>query len=232
MMAPDPPGFEITEFPFFTFIFADLHAHMIAIPVTLVTLGVSFTVLLASQELRQRGLNWSWNQVVLIALLGIVVGSLRVINAWDFPTYLVIAVVTVFVAEYFVHGGLGLTVIFRWLAKSSLMVLVGYIAFLPYHMKYESFFNSLQLTTNTTGIWQFLSITGLFVFIISSFFLIEFWRTVSGSGSKTSRLRFAFRESTLEINLSSSVGGSAILGMGMIAEDRFPEDILQTLRGC
>ena len=217
MMGPDPPGFEITEFPFFTFIFADLHAHMIAMPVTLVTLGISFTVLLTSHELRERGLNWSWSQFVLIALLGVVVGSLRVINAWDFPTYLVIAVATVFVGEYFVHGGIGLTVIFRWLSKSSLLVLVGYIAFLPYHMKYESFFNSLQLTTNTTGIWQFLSITGLFVFIISSFFLIEFWRTVSGNGSKTSRLRFAFRESTLEINLSSSVSGSAILGMGMIA---------------
>ena len=217
MMAPDPPGFEITEFPFFTFIFADLHAHMIAIPVTLVTLGVSFAVLLGSKELRERGLNWSWSQVVLIALLGVVVGSLRAINAWDFPTYLVVAVATIFVAEYFVHGGLGLTVIFNWLAKSLLMVLVGYIAFLPYHLKYESFFNSLQLTTNTTGIWQFLSINGLFVFIIASFFLVEFWRTVSTSDRKMSRLRFAFRESALEINLRSSVSGSMILGIVMIA---------------
>tara|TARA_B100001123_G_scaffold83292_2_gene95273 strand:+ start:4715 stop:9253 length:4539 start_codon:yes stop_codon:yes gene_type:complete len=216
MMAPDPPGFEITEFPFFTFIFADLHAHMIAIPVTLVTLGASFTVLLASQGLRERGLNWSWNQIILIVLLGFVVGSLRVINAWDFPTYLVIAIATIFVAEYFVHGGLGLTVIFRWLAKSLLMLLVGYIAFLPYHLKYESFFNSLQLTTNTTGIWQFLSINGLFVFIIASFFIVEFWKTVSTNCRKTSRLRFAFRESVLEINLSSSVNGSTILGIVMI----------------
>ena len=37
MMPPDPPGNEITEFPFFTFLFSDPHAHLMALPFTVLS---------------------------------------------------------------------------------------------------------------------------------------------------------------------------------------------------
>ena len=48
MMPPDPPGFEVTEFPFFTFLFADLHPHLIAIPFTLLLLGIMLALIVSS----------------------------------------------------------------------------------------------------------------------------------------------------------------------------------------
>ena len=54
MMPPDPPGHEITEFPFFTFLFADLHAHMMAIPFTVLVIGLALAVVLAANGRAER----------------------------------------------------------------------------------------------------------------------------------------------------------------------------------
>ena len=78
-----------------------------------------------------------------------------------------------FLAEFYVHGGLGLAVTVRAGLKSLFVFAVGYVVFLPFHLNYETFFASLEATTDTTILWRFLGISGLFVFIIGSFFVYE-----------------------------------------------------------
>ncbi len=68
----------INEFPFFTFVYADLHAHLMALPFTLAALGVAAHAVLNRARLQ-------WYDLGIAAL---VLGSLRAINTWDFPTYL------------------------------------------------------------------------------------------------------------------------------------------------
>ncbi len=190
LMPPDPPGFEINEFPFFTFLFADLHAHMMALPVTLLAMGLSLTVVLAATSRRGRSdagegdasattrpILWgAWRRLgdlPRLAVLGVVVGSLYAINSWDFPTYLAVAVAAVFIAGYLRHGGLSLMVLIDSTLKSALVAAVGYLVFLPFHLNNVTFFNSLESTTNETVLWQFLEVIGLFVFVIGSFFILE-----------------------------------------------------------
>ena len=185
-----PPGIEITEFPFFTFLFADLHAHLMALPYTLLALGLAVALVAGATGGQGKGHTpdaWSLAELARLAALGVVVGSLRLINTWDFPTYLILAVAAVFLAEYSRNGGLALMVVARWVAKAALVGAVGYIVFLPYHLNYEAFFTSIEATTNQTVLWQFLGITGLFVFIIMSHYVWEWkgwllpqWRAVRG----------------------------------------------------
>ncbi|MGZ9222346.1 MAG: DUF2298 domain-containing protein, partial [Anaerolineales bacterium] len=68
----------INEFPFFTFVYGDLHAHLIAIPFALAALGLAAHIVLSRSKLQ-------WSDLGLIAL---VLGALRAINTWDYPTYL------------------------------------------------------------------------------------------------------------------------------------------------
>jgi len=88
MMPPDPPGFEITEFPFFTFLFADLHAHMLAMPLGLLALGLSLNTVLLSRTGEKAACFFA-----SLGLLALTVGGLWATNAWDFPTYLGIGAV-------------------------------------------------------------------------------------------------------------------------------------------
>ena len=72
----------ITEFPAFTFLYGDLHAHMIALPLTLLALA------LAVYWMRSRTPTW-----LSLALGGLTIGALYPTNTWDYPTYLVLGVV-------------------------------------------------------------------------------------------------------------------------------------------
>ena len=180
MMPPDPPGHEITEFPFFSFLFADLHAHMMAIPFALLAIGLSLSVVLAARRFGSLGERWDAGELARLAVLGVVVGALRLINAWDYPTQLLLAGAAITLAEYLAQGGLGLTMLARAAVKSALVFAVGYVLFLPFHLNYATFVGGVEATTNTTTIWQFLAISGLFVFVIGSFALMEARSLVSG----------------------------------------------------
>ena len=181
LMPPDPPGFEITEFPFFTFLFADLHPSLISIPFTLIVLGVAMAIVLHVPSNTQakvpigefQRFGWSVLEISRLAVLGLLLGCLMVTNTWDYPTYLAVGCGAIFLSSYFRNGGNGVIVLLDTLLKSGLVLVVGYLAFLPYHLNYEAFFKSLEWTTNQTPLWQFLEISGLFIFIIGSFLLIE-----------------------------------------------------------
>ena len=218
MMPPDPPGNEITEFPFFTFLFADLHAHMMAIPFTALAIGLALAVVLAGivpssndgkLELgKGRNIARLLNAGTLrLAVLGIAVGSLALLNTWDLPTYIIVAAGAVTFAEFLSHGGLGFIALLRAGAKTAFMVAIGFIAFLPYHLAGETFYNSVESTTNTTVLWQFLAISGLFVFIIGTFVVDEF---ANGARSYLTALRRKF--GNLQATLDGEAGPSVSVG--------------------
>lgn len=178
MMSPDPPGNEITEFPFFTFLFADLHAHLMAMPFALLVIGALLAVVYEGRS-PERGtgslalLGWGPSDVAQVVVLGVAVGALRVINAWDYPTYLLLSAATVFLAGVLRNGGLNLLVMVEAAGKTLLIFVIGFVVFLPYHASFEAAFSSVETTTNQTVLWQFLLIAGLFVFIIGSFLADE-----------------------------------------------------------
>ncbi len=78
----------IAEMPYFTFLYGDLHAHMIAFPVTLLAL----LWLLAEIIGAGHALRAPWEAGLALALGALAVGVLRPTNTWDWITYLLLGV--------------------------------------------------------------------------------------------------------------------------------------------
>ncbi len=222
MMPPDPPGHEITEFPFFTFLFADPHAHLWVLPFTVLCIGLAASVVLGlarSDSLREV---WRPGHLLTLTILGVTVGALRLLNTWDYPTYLLFAFAAIGIAEYLAQGGISGGVIARTAAKSVFVLAVGLAAFLPFHITNETFFLGIERTTNQTTLWQFLAIFGLFAYVIGSYVLWELRGALSavwsgvlrGSGSLTRALSGdAVPDSASVSGLSVHIGPALILAV-------------------
>ena len=88
-VAPGDVG-PITEFPFFTFLYADLHAHMIALPLTVLGPAWAASWLLAAEDEDARLRAGGWLAGLFAG--GLILGALRPTNTWDFPVYLTFGV--------------------------------------------------------------------------------------------------------------------------------------------
>jgi uncharacterized membrane protein len=86
---PDNAGHgAIAEMPYFTFLYGDLHAHMLAFPITLlVILWLVAEIIGAGHALR----SW-WEAGLALAVGALAVGVLRPTNSWDWITYLLLGV--------------------------------------------------------------------------------------------------------------------------------------------
>mgnify|MGYP000922633291 CR=1 FL=1 len=178
------PGEVITEFPFFTFTYADLHAHMIALPITLLVLAWTVSMLLRKAEWKAGLANKGW--IPLLGSLifgGLIIGTLRPTNTWDLPTYLVFAAVLLFYVcwKYAALPEKMLPSLPAWLRKLIFCGLViGILAgsvlifFLPFTEKYGQAYGSIDSWKGEyTQLKDYLVHWGWQLFLITSWLVWE-----------------------------------------------------------
>ena len=149
-------GFHITEFPYFTFLFADLHAHMMTMPFALLALALGFAVLLGVSRSGPKSF-WIWS---CVALMGLAVGSLWTINSWEYPAYALLMVGFAVCAAWLMPGEFKVRVALG-VALALVAALVSYVAFLPFHGPTETFGTGIEPTRWRTPLSNYLLIHAL-----------------------------------------------------------------------
>ncbi len=131
-------GSTINEFPSFSFVLADLHAHVLALPFAALAVGVALNVLLARGEgLRAFGsgrLLWLGVGTAAVAL-----GSLYAINGWDLPTYLGLALLAVAIQQWLVHDRQFASRLFlNAFAAGAVLAALSVLLYVPFYRGFVS----------------------------------------------------------------------------------------------
>lgn len=178
------PNEPITEFPFFTFLYGDPHAHLFALPLTLLGLSWALSIVLGRWQWGDRAGRLCWTHYAASFLLGgLAIGSLRPTNTWDMPTYLAFGVLAVLYASLrnltlFTRREDGLALFPRRIGAvlGSVLLLVGlsFVLFQPFANWYAQGYTSLRLWDGDhTPFWSYFTHWGLFLFVIVTWLVWE-----------------------------------------------------------
>ncbi len=171
------PGEPITEFPFFTFIYGDPHAHLIAFPITVFAISWSLSVVLRKARWGEADGHLKWLGTAAGFFLGaMVIGALRPTNTWDFYTYSVLAALVILysVIKNFHPKRKNKTVAILWIKKiilailaASGLILLAIFLYQPFAYWYGQGYNQIEVWKGTrTPLGSYFTHWGLFLFII------------------------------------------------------------------
>ena len=167
---PHAPGeaAPITEFPFFTFLYGDLHAHAMSLPFTLLALALlTCRVLPASAPEAVDPTSGP----VRFWLLALTIGALFPLNAWDYPTYAALVAAGVLFSRW-LHGDRGqsaTTLAGGTLLHVAALLAIGRLLFWPFFARYGQAYGAFAPWHGSrTSAAAYLAIHGLFLFLVTS----------------------------------------------------------------
>ncbi|MFH2104537.1 MAG: DUF2298 domain-containing protein [Chloroflexota bacterium] len=170
---PAPGDVEpITEFPLFTFIYGDLHAHMIAFPLAILVIAWAVSVLNARARWPKR-----LDAVLGIFLGGLAVGALRPTNTWDIYTYLPLTLIAFGYAllrnpDRHLQGW-GKRLLYVVLGVGSLVVTAS-LLYQPFSQWFVQAYSAIDpWKYGRTPVGSYLTHWGLFLFVIISWMVWE-----------------------------------------------------------
>ncbi|HRA69161.1 MAG TPA: DUF2298 domain-containing protein, partial [Caldilinea sp.] len=156
----------INEFPFWSFLFADLHPHIIGIPLSGLFLGLALVLMMnAATDWRR---HWRYG-LGLLATFALLLGALASVNLWELPTYLGIGLLIFLVSQFRGRGRIDWPVT---LAAAVLYAGGAYLLFLPFFANYVNVGASgVGLVNRSDPIEKWLLVWGFFLFVLVSWTL-------------------------------------------------------------
>ncbi len=166
-------GGPITEFPSFTFIYGDLHAHFIALPLTLLALAWALSTVFSRYGRKKKEV--PWGKIAFGAAFGgLAVGVLKPTNTWDFYPYLALGIGAIISSWWSDRSGnflkrLGITLGHILLYAGSALLF-----FQSYARWYGQGYTSIQAYLGSkTPLSEYLTHWGLFLFLILTWMVYE-----------------------------------------------------------
>ncbi len=235
---PDTRDKTIHEFPSYSFILGDLHAHVINITFVLTIIAVLFSFLSGRKEkmalaVRQRRggerTEMSFVREVFqlpVFAVGFMIGIFMMTNYWDFPIYFIVSGAVILVSNAIICGFDKRTWILT--AAHAVIVLgVGFAVALPFNIHFVPMANGFLPTETHTPLYQLIILWGIQFFVVIGFVIALVSKQVKKAAEeKTETHRFfAFLENLHISDLFVLILGLCAIGLVFSPEVVYMSDI-------
>ncbi|MDO4479252.1 MAG: DUF2298 domain-containing protein [Lachnospiraceae bacterium] len=199
---PDLPDKTIHEFPSYSSVLGDLHAHYINVIFALAVIALLIAWVMRRMEAAKQaaavnaafskeaesdaaasfskkdksGLDASFLKMVfldpVIIVLGLMIGLFRWTNFWDFPIYMVVAGAVILFTDMRVLEGRPGRVLVSAIGRLMEMMLLGTLAALPFTLSFDMISSKILPVTSHTMLKQLVILWGLPTAVVVLFFVL------------------------------------------------------------
>ncbi len=163
----------IHEFPSYSFLLGDLHAHMVNIIFVLLVIGILVAWFRKKDDIhrlektlfRKKGVKYALLSALTdpsIWMIGLLTGVFRLNNYWDFAIYLTVAVIGTFL--YFLKYSARqyrMLYFIRWVVWMIMIVVIGTLASLPFTLTFQTMQSGIGISPHHSSFYQLAVLWGL-----------------------------------------------------------------------
>lgn len=222
----------IHEFPCYSFVLGDLHAHVINIMFVLTVLGILFAWLCARRARKDMSLP-IWKEVLnpAVIMISFFIGLFHTTNFWDFPIYFVVSGAIILFTNMIVYNfrgkALGVTAL-----QGAFVICFSELICLPFTWNFEQISTNICLCVAHTPLNQLIILWGLPFFVVIAFLCFTIGNYFRGQKEETSSVhtshvsRLAQYMMTLtDSDLFIITIGLCAVGLVLIPEIIYVQDI-------
>ena len=173
----------INEFPFFSFLYADLHAHLMALPFALLLMGVAVNFIM-----RERGdsarlpfisrVPISPIDVLEVLVAALALCALRAINFADFATYLPLIACALAIGEYARRQRIDWAGVSTVTWQLIAIVILSSVLYQPFVSNFATAYLATELWKGMrTTVPEYLLVHGIVLFPIATFLFLRTFHT-------------------------------------------------------
>ena len=222
----------IHEFPCYSFVLGDLHAHVVNIIFVLLVIALLYVWLRGvrkknvSAEVSMKDGSFWKKQLLMphLLVISVLLGMFQWTNFWDFVIYYVVTLGTVLFANIIRFQGKIKKILAVTLAQMAEIYLIGYLVILPFTLQFDTMIDGVGIAKYHSYFYQLMVLWGLPAVLTITFVVSMLWEKLRKMEHKSLyRLMKAMRTA----DLFAIIMGLCAMGLVMIPELVYVRDIYE-----
>lgn len=201
---PDVADKTIHEYPSYSFLLGDLHAHVINLMLVLLFISILLAWCLKHGKMEEKKESIKKQHVMLreivqpeIIALSVLAGIYKWTNFWDFAIYFGAAGLIILAVHLKKYAGHPESIALITAAQAVMALVISYLIILPFTLDFETMYQGFALAKNHSRFYQLVILWGIPV-TTALVFAVNIYRKAQREYSEQNKAAFSWRRLPME----------------------------------